>query len=92
MASQADDLATADDIRAYQAERLRKGKRAATVNHEGKGLLRLLKRAKLLSRIRDDVKLLPVQRAPREMFTAGSDRAQAGFRHKPRHKGASRAG
>jgi integrase len=31
--------------------------------------LRVLKRAKLLSRVRDDVKLLPVKREPREMLT-----------------------
>jgi len=60
---------TADDVRAYQAERLGKGKHPNTINHEVKALLRLLKRAKLLSRIRDEVKLLPVKRAPREMLT-----------------------
>ena len=58
---------TADDVRAYQAERLGKGKHPNTVNHEVKALMRLLKRAKLLSRIRDEVKLLPVKRAPREI-------------------------
>jgi integrase len=31
--------------------------------------LRLLKRAKLLSRVRDDVKLLPVKKEPRQMLT-----------------------
>jgi hypothetical protein len=60
---------TADDVRAYQAERIGKGKHPNTVNHEVKALLRLLKRAKLLSRIRDDVKLLPVKREPRQMLT-----------------------
>jgi integrase len=58
-----------DDIRAYQAERLAKGKNSNTVNHEVKALLRLLKRAKLLRRIRDDVKLLPVRRATRQMLS-----------------------
>lgn len=60
---------TADDVRLYQAERLGKGKNPNTVNHEVKALLRVLKRAKLLSRIRDDVKLLPVKREPRQMLT-----------------------
>ena len=60
---------TADDVRAYQSERIGKGKHPNTVNHEVKALLRLLKRAKLLSRIRDDVKLLPVKREPRQMLT-----------------------
>jgi integrase len=59
----------ADDIRAYQVARLGRGKHPSTVNHEVKALMRLLKRAKLLSRIRDDVKLLQVRRAPREMLT-----------------------
>jgi hypothetical protein len=60
---------TADDIRAYQAERLGNGKHSNTVNHEIKTLLRLLKRAKLASRLRDDVRLLPVKRAVRTMLT-----------------------
>lgn len=60
---------TADYIRLYQAHRLSQGKHPNTVNHEVKALLRLLKRAKLLSRIRDDVKLLPVKREPRQMPT-----------------------
>ncbi len=60
---------TADDIRTYQAERVGKGKNPNTVNHETKALLRVLKRAKLLSRVRDDVKLLPVKKEPREMLT-----------------------
>jgi integrase len=60
---------TADDIRAYQAERLGKGKHPNTANHEVKALLRLLKRAKLASRLRDDVRLLPVKRAVRTMLT-----------------------
>ena len=60
---------TADDIRQYQARRIGERKHPNTVNHEVKALLRLLKRAKLLSRIRDDVKLLPVKREPREVLT-----------------------
>jgi integrase len=60
---------SADDIRAYQAERLGKGKHSNTINHEVKALLRVLKRAKLLSRVRDDVKLLSVKREGREMLT-----------------------
>jgi integrase len=60
---------TADNIRQYQAHRIGEGKHPNTVNHEVKALLRLLKRAKLLSRIRDDVKLLPVKREPREVLT-----------------------
>jgi integrase len=60
---------TADDIRDYQADRLKKGVHRNTINHEVKALLRLLKRAKLASLIRDDVKLLPVQREPRQMLT-----------------------
>ena len=38
-----------------------KGKNSNTIDHEVKALLRLLKPAKLLSRVRDDVKLLPVK-------------------------------
>lgn len=60
---------TADDIRAFQAKRLQEGKHPASVNHAVKGLLRLLKRAKLAGRIRDDVKLLRVIKGPREMLT-----------------------
>jgi len=60
---------TADDVRAYQAKRLGQGRNPNTVNHEVKALLRLLKRAKLLARIRDDVKLLPVKRESRQMLT-----------------------
>jgi integrase len=60
---------TADDVRAYQAERIGRGKHPNTVNHEVKALLRLLKRAKLLSRIRDDVKLLRVKKEPKTMLT-----------------------
>jgi len=60
---------TADDIRAYQAERLGKGRHPNTVNHEVKSLLRILKRGKLASRLRDDVRLLPVKRAVRTMLT-----------------------
>jgi integrase len=59
---------TADDMRAYQAKRLGQGKNPNTVNHEVKALMRVLKRAKLLSRIRDDIKLLPVKREPRQML------------------------
>lgn len=60
---------TADDIRSFQAHRLGQGKNANTVNHEVKALLRLLKRAKMLNRVRDDVKLLPVKKVPRQMLT-----------------------
>jgi integrase len=60
---------TADSIREFQAQRLREGKHPNSVNHEVKALLRLLKRAKLASRLRDDVKLLRVQREPRQMLT-----------------------
>jgi integrase len=60
---------TADDIRAFQAERLEAGIHPNTSNHEVKALLRLLKWAKLASRIRDDVKLLPVHKEPRQMLT-----------------------
>jgi integrase len=60
---------TADDIQAYQAHRLGKGKHPNTVNHEVKALFRLLKRAKLASRVRDDVKLLSVPKEPRQMLT-----------------------
>lgn len=59
----------ADDIRQYQASRLALRKHPNTVNHEVKALLRLLKRAKLASRLRDDVRLLTVKREPREMLT-----------------------
>jgi integrase len=58
----------ADDVRAFQAHRLQEGKHPNSVNHEVKALLRLLKRAKLASRLRDDVKLLRVQREPRQML------------------------
>jgi integrase len=60
----------AEDIQAYQAHRIQEGKVAKTVNHEVKLLLQLLKRAKLLSRIRDDVELLPLNPEPRQMLTA----------------------
>ena len=60
---------SADDVRAFQASRLGEGKHPNSVNHEVKALLRLLKRAKLASRLRDDVKLLRVEREPREMLT-----------------------
>jgi len=60
---------TADGIRAFQAKRLQEGKYPTSVNHTVKALLRLLKRAKLASRIRDDVKLLRVIKEQREMLT-----------------------
>ncbi len=60
---------TADDVRAFQAKRLGQGKHPNTVNHEVKALMRVLRRAKLLNRIRDDIKLLPVKRAVRVMLT-----------------------
>jgi integrase len=60
---------SADDVRQYQAKRLAQRKHPNTVNHEVKALLRLLKRAKLASRIRDDVRLLTVRREPRQMLT-----------------------
>jgi integrase len=59
----------ADDIRLYQAHRLERGRNPKTINHETKILLQVLKRAKLLGRIRDDVRLLPVKREPRQMLT-----------------------
>ena len=65
---------TADDIRLYQAERLSQGKHPNTVNHEVKALLRLLKRAKLSSRLRDDVKLLTVRREQRKMLSHAEKR------------------
>jgi len=61
---------TADDVRAFQAHRLQEGKHPNSVNHEVKALLRLLKRAKLASRLRDDVRLLPVKRELRQMLSA----------------------
>jgi integrase len=59
---------TADDIRAYQAHRHLAGKHPNTINHEVKALMRLLRRAKLLSRIRDDIKLLPAKREVHQML------------------------
>jgi integrase len=59
---------TADDVRQFQALRIGQGKHPNTVNHEVKALLRLLKRAKLLSRLRDDVRLLPVKKEPKSML------------------------
>ena len=56
-------------IRQYQAYRIAAGRHPNTVNHEVKALLRLLKRAKLASRLRDDVRLLTVRREPPEMLT-----------------------
>jgi integrase len=76
---------TADDVRSYQAKRLREGRHPNTANHEVKGLLRLLKRAKLASRIRDDVSLLHVQRESRELLTpAEIERLFATAATKPR--------
>jgi integrase len=62
---------SSDDIREYQAHRLTQGRHKNTINHEVKALLRLLKRAKLASRVRDDVKLLRVKREfdPERMLT-----------------------
>lgn len=60
---------SADDIRQYQADGLGRGKNPNTVNHEVKVLLQLLKLAKLASRLRDDVRLLPMKREPRTMLT-----------------------
>ena len=60
---------TPDDIRAFQAQRLGVGKHPNTVNHETKALMRLLRRGKLLGRIRDDIKLLPVRKESRQMLT-----------------------
>ena len=60
---------TADDIRQFQAQRLGNGKHPSTVNHEVKALFRLLKRAKLLSRLRDDIRLLPVKEEPKSILT-----------------------
>jgi integrase len=58
-------------VRAFQAHRLQERKHPNSVNHEVKALLRLLKRAKLASHLRDDVRLLPVKRELREMLSAG---------------------
>ena len=60
---------TADDIREFQAKRLQSGIHPNSVNHEVKALLRLLKWAKLASRLRDDVKMLRVKKEPRQMLT-----------------------
>jgi integrase len=60
---------TADDIRAYQAARVAKGKSPATVNHQVKALLRPLKRAELRHLLADGVRMLPVKREPRQMLT-----------------------
>jgi integrase len=60
---------TAADLQAYQSHRMGEGKAAKTVNHETKLLLQLLKRAKLLGRIHDDVQLLPLNSEPRQMLT-----------------------
>ena len=62
----------ADDIRAFRAKRLADGKHPNTVNHEVKALMRLLRRAKLSSRIRDDIKLMPVRKEPRHKSSASS--------------------
>jgi integrase len=59
----------ADDIRQFQAHRLAQGKHPNTVNHETNALFRLLKRAKLLSRLRDDVQQLPAKKEPKSMLT-----------------------
>jgi integrase len=59
---------SADDIRAFQARRIGQGKHPNTVNHEVKALLRILKRGKLLSRLWDDVQLLPVKREPKSVL------------------------
>ena len=61
----------ADDIRAYQANRIGQGKKPKTVNLEVGLLLRLLKRAKLRHRLVDDVRMLAVVREPRQMLTQG---------------------
>ncbi len=58
------------DVRAYQAFRLAAGKHPATINHEVKFLFRMLRRAKLLHAVRDDVKLLRIPKAPWQMLTA----------------------
>jgi integrase len=60
---------TGDDIRQFQAHRLGQGKHPNTVNHEVKALLRLLKRAKLASRLRDEVQLLPTKKEPKSVLT-----------------------
>ena len=60
---------TADDIRAFQAKRLGEGKHPNTINHEVRALMRVLRRGKLLSRIRDDIKLLPEKKVTRVMLT-----------------------
>jgi integrase len=60
---------TAENIQAYQTHRIGEGKAAKTVNHEVKLLLQLLKKAKLLGRIGDEVELLPLNSEPRRMLT-----------------------
>lgn len=60
---------TADDIRQFQAHRIGQGRHPNTVNHEVRVLFRLLKRAKLLGRVRDDVQLLPMKGEPRSVLT-----------------------
>jgi integrase len=60
---------SADDVRAFQVKRLGQGRNPNTVNHEVKAFMRILRRAKLLSRIRDDIRLLPVKRERREVLT-----------------------
>jgi hypothetical protein len=62
---------TADDVRQFQALRIGQGKHPNTVNHEVKSQLRLLKRAKLLSRLRHDVRLLPVKKEPKSVLAEG---------------------
>jgi len=60
---------TSDDVRLFQAHRLGQGKHPNTVNHETKALLRLLKRAKLASRLGEDIQLLPVKKEPKSALT-----------------------
>ncbi len=60
---------TSDDVRLFQAHRLGLGKHPNAVNHETKALLRLLKRAKLASRLRDDIQLLPVKKEPKSVLS-----------------------
>jgi hypothetical protein len=75
----------ADDIRQYQAHRLARGRHRNTVNHEVKALLRLLKRAKLASRLRDDVRLLPLKRELRQMLTPLEKRGSSKSRRASRN-------
>lgn len=65
------DPIRADDVRAYQAHRVTRGRKPKTMNLEVGVLLRLLNRAKLRHLLADDVRMLAVRRQPRQMLTPG---------------------